>query len=229
MGYSTLYGDTVGAYAPLGDVYKGRVYELARWRNGQGPSPVIPENVLVKPPSAELSENQTDEASFGVSYPDIDRILTMHVERGMDAAAIVAAGMDAGAVQRVLDACRTAEFKRRQEPMAPIVSLRSLAERAWPLVLGWRDRTDRPAPQDSADAPTEEAEAMQSPGDEGTALAQMLEGRGRVGRRLAAMLANLVHRDQIMGMLGDVIYGAVVSGVGSDMDETLGLPLFSKN
>ena len=92
MGYSTLYGDTVGAFAPLSDVYKSRVYELARWRNSWLGHPVIPQHVLDKPPSAELSPEQTDEASLGMSYDEIDRILTMHVERGMDAGEIAVCG-----------------------------------------------------------------------------------------------------------------------------------------
>ena len=246
MGYSTLYGDTVGAYAPIGDVYKGRVYELARWRNESGLAPVIPENVLVKPPSAELSEGQTDEASFGVSYPDIDRILTMHVERGMDAAAIAAEGVDPAAVQRVLDACRIAEFKRRQEPMAPIVSMRPFVDRAWPIVLGWRDRAERPGRTGATSQAGSDAEdvanllvsslmsALSEQGvdvdvDASSLSAALASGANPVAERLDAMLARLAHQDQIVNMLGDVAYGASIAGRGPDMDETLGLPLFSKN
>ena len=246
MGYSTLYGDTVGAYAPIGDVYKGRVYELARWRNQSSLTPVIPENVLVKAPSAELSEGQTDEASFGVSYPDIDRILTMHVERGMDARAIVAAGVDAAAVQRVLDACRVAEFKRRQEPMAPIVSMRPFVDRAWPIVLGWRDRADRAgragAAAEASDAAQGVAnllvsslvEALGEKGVEAGAglddlMATLASDANPVADRLDGMLARLAHQDQIVSMLGDVAYSASIAGRGPDMDESMGLPLFSKN
>ncbi len=236
MGYSTLYGDTVGAFAPLADVYKGRVYDLARWRNAGSIGPAIPENVLVKAPSAELSAGQTDEGSFGVSYPDIDQILTMHVERGMSAADIVGTGIDAASVQRVLDACRVAEFKRRQEPMGPVVSLKPFVDRAWPVVLGWRDRAVRPA---EGEAPGQEEDAalfselMSAPEgqdiDVGKVLLALAREANPVPDRLDAMLGRLVHRDQVVGMLGDVAYGASISGQGPDMDSALGLPLFSKN
>ena len=221
MGYSTLYGDTVGAYSPLTDVYKGTVYRLASWRNGQGPVPVIPENVLSKPPSAELSENQTDEASLGAPYGTIDHILEMHVERSLDATDIVAAGIDRPTVERVLSACAAAEYKRRQEPMGPIVSLRPFVDRGWPVVHGWRDRADdsaaggaRPACACPACVDGAQAEALERPGVD-----DMLDG----------MLAKAARQDQVMGMLGDVAFGAMVSGRGADMDDCFGLPLFSKN
>ena len=84
MGYSTLYGDTAGAFAPIGGIYKSDVFELARWRNSlseeRGEIAPIPRNVLEKPPSAELSPDQTDEASLGADYKTIDRILAEYVE-----------------------------------------------------------------------------------------------------------------------------------------------------
>ena len=107
MGYSTLYGDTAGAFAPIGGLYKTDVFAVARWRNRQaeiaGEVPPIPEHVFVKPPSAELSPDQEDEKSMGIDYPTLDRLLKAHVDRGLDAAALVSEGFDAADVERVLD------------------------------------------------------------------------------------------------------------------------------
>ncbi|MFR1638984.1 MAG: NAD(+) synthase [Eggerthellaceae bacterium] len=85
MGYSTLYGDTAGAFAPIGGLYKTDVFAVARWRNRQaeiaGEVPPIPEHVFVKPPSAELSPDQEDEKSMGIDYPTLDRLLKAHGSR----------------------------------------------------------------------------------------------------------------------------------------------------
>ncbi len=227
MGYSTLYGDTVGAFAPLADVYKGGVYRLARWRNSRGPLPVIPQNVLVKPPSAELSEGQTDEGSLGASYADIDRILTMHVERSLDAADIAAAGLDAALVNRVLATCASAEYKRRQEPFGPVVSLRPFVDRGWPVVLGWRDRADADAAEQGAACGCAGCDGGEC--DEDEAFEAAASQRPGVDDMLDAMLARAVRQDQVVAMVGDVAFGAFVSGRGPDMDDCLGMPLFSKN
>lgn len=213
MGYSTLYGDTVGAFAPLSDVYKGRVYDLARWCNGRPGRPHIPHDVLVKAPSAELSEGQTDEGSFGVSYADIDRILSMHVERAASADEIAATGIPRESVERVLAACRTAEFKRRQEPMGPIVSLTAFIDRGWPVVFGWRDTSAARPVAPSAQPEGEDADQDASP----------------VADRLDQMLARFSRQDRLIGMVGDVAFGTSISGRGPDMDDVMGFPLFSKN
>ena len=224
VGYSTLYGDTVGAYAPLCDVYKGRVFDLCRWRNARGPHPVIPENVLTKPPSAELSADQTDEGSLGASYEQIDAILSLHVERGLDAQDIVDAGYDPAVVQRVLRACTIAEFKRRQEPMGPVVSLAPFVDRGWPVVFGWRDHAT------ATETPISGSAGPDADDDLAGDLAQLgEEGRLEVDDVLDAMLGRAARQEQVVGMIGDVAFGAYVSGRGPDMDEYLGLPLFSKN
>lgn len=221
VGYSTLYGDTVGAYAPLCDIYKGRVFELARWRNERGPHAVIPQNVLVKPPSAELSAGQTDEASLGASYEQIDAILQLHVERGLDAQDIVDAGYSPEVVYRVLRACRQAEFKRRQEPMGPVVSLAPFVDRGWPVVLGWNDR---------AVPKTASAQVAEPDDDLAADMAQLgEEGRIEVDDVLDAMLGHAARQEQVVGVISDVAFGAFVSGRGPDMDDYLGMPLFSKN
>ncbi len=133
MGYSTLYGDTAGAFAPLGGVYKTDVFAMARARNRRGAEAgecgPIPVNVFVKPPSAELSPDQEDEKSLGVDYGTLDRILVAAVEQGADAEAItatlVAEGRDGEEVRDLVDRvlARTAAnaFKRALEPPYPAV------------------------------------------------------------------------------------------------------------
>lgn len=126
MGYSTLYGDTAGAFAPLGGLYKTDVFEVARWRNNQavaaGSTAPIPEHVFLKPPSAELSPDQSDEKSMGVDYATLDAILMSHVERGSNAAALVAEGFAPETVRRVLATVCATAFKRALEPPFPEAS-----------------------------------------------------------------------------------------------------------
>ncbi len=124
MGYSTLYGDTAGAYAPLGGLYKTDVFAVSRWVNetaqAQGRVAPIPEHVLIKSPSAELAPGQTDEATLG-AYAELDKLLIDHKERGMDAQALVAAGYDANEVERVTTRVERYAFKRELEPAFPVV------------------------------------------------------------------------------------------------------------
>ncbi len=123
MGYSTLYGDMVGAFAPLGSLYKGEVYALARWRNDQaarqGLVPPIPQNVLEKAPSAELSAGQTDEASLGVDYPTLDRLLRLFVDDGLERPELIAEGFPESLVDRVVATVAATAFKRDLEPPSP--------------------------------------------------------------------------------------------------------------
>lgn len=125
MGYSTLYGDMAGAFSPVGGLYKTDVYAVARWRNEQaaiaGEQPPIPEHVFAKPPSAELSPDQEDEKSMGIDYPTLDRLLKAHVERGLDAVALVSEGFAPSDVDRVLRTVRATAFKRALEPPGPAV------------------------------------------------------------------------------------------------------------
>lgn len=126
MGYSTLYGDTAGAYAPIGGLYKTDVFAVARWLNARaqerGEVPPIPEHILTKPPSAELAPDQTDEESLGASYAELDKLLIDHVERGMDVEALVAAGYDAREAKRVTDRVAFYAFKRALEPDFPAIA-----------------------------------------------------------------------------------------------------------
>ena len=124
MGYSTLYGDTAGAFAPLGGLYKTDVYAVGRARNAQaadaGGVPPIPERVFLKPPSAELAPGQEDEKSLGVDYALLDRILEAYVERGLPAGEIAAlTGASAATVERVVATTDAYAFKRAQEPPFP--------------------------------------------------------------------------------------------------------------
>ena len=123
VGYSTLYGDTAGAFAPIGGLYKTDVYAVSKWVNRQaenkGHKPPIPEHVLVKPPSAELAPDQQDERSLGIEYSRLDDILVAHVERGESAEEIAARGHDLAEVNDVLRRVRSYAFKRALEPPYP--------------------------------------------------------------------------------------------------------------
>ncbi len=127
MGYSTLYGDTAGAFAPIGGLYKTDVYAVARWRNAQEPEggaalAPIPANVFIKPPSAELSPGQSDEASMGISYDVLDRILVMAFERGLPAKQVAEeGGFERAQVDYVLDRAASYAYKRAAEPPFPLV------------------------------------------------------------------------------------------------------------
>jgi NAD+ synthase (glutamine-hydrolysing) len=115
VGYSTLYGDMVGGFAPIKDVFKTRVFELARWRN-EKIGLVIPEETMVKAPSAELRDGQLDADSLP-PYEVLDPILERYVECDMSREAIGAAGFAMTDVDRVADLVDAAEYKRRQGPL----------------------------------------------------------------------------------------------------------------
>lgn len=137
VGYSTLYGDMVGGFAPLKDVLKTRVYELARWRNTVG-EPVIPESSIVKPPSAELRPGQTDQDSLP-PYEVLDAVLERYVELDQSADDIASSGFDAETVERIVRMTDAAEYKRRQA--APGVKITPKAfgrDRRMPLTNRYR-------------------------------------------------------------------------------------------
>lgn len=122
VGYCTTYGDMAGALGPIGDVYKTRVYELARYINTK--HHWIPESTLTKAPSAELRPNQTDQDSLP-AYDVLDRLLEAHFEGSADEPELVKAGFDVELVRRILSLVRTSEFKRRQA--APVIKTTSKA------------------------------------------------------------------------------------------------------
>ena len=115
VGYSTLYGDMAGGFAPIKDVPKTLVYELVRWRNEQGETPPIPQRVIEKPPSAELRPNQKDTDTLP-PYEELDPIIEAYVEEDRSPEDIVAAGFDRSLVDRVVGWIDGAEYKRRQAP-----------------------------------------------------------------------------------------------------------------
>ncbi|MCB1639683.1 MAG: NAD(+) synthase, partial [Thiothrix sp.] len=137
VGYTTLYGDMCGAYAPLKDVYKTLVYRLARYRNSLG-SEVVPVRVIERPPSAELAPGQLDQDSLP-SYEVLDAILECFIERDMALEAIVAAGFDRATVQRVVNLVLLNEYKRRQAPPGTRITARAFG-RDWryPVTSRWR-------------------------------------------------------------------------------------------
>ncbi len=137
-GYATLYGDMAGGYAVIKDVPKTLVYEIARWRNTQGPSPVIPESVLTKPPSAELRPDQLDQDSLP-PYEVLDPILQAYVEDDRTVDEIVAQGFDELTVRRVIGLVDRNEYKRRQAAPGIKITPRAFGrDRRFPLASKWR-------------------------------------------------------------------------------------------
>jgi NAD+ synthase (glutamine-hydrolysing) len=143
VGYSTIYGDSVGGYAPIKDVPKTLVWELARWRNAaaekRGETPPIPESSISKPPSAELAPGQVDTDSLP-DYALLDDILDDYVEEDRSSVELVAHGFDEEVVEKVLRLVDGAEYKRRQYPPGPKISPRNFGrDRRLPITNGWRE------------------------------------------------------------------------------------------
>jgi NAD+ synthase (glutamine-hydrolysing) len=143
VGYSTLYGDAVGGFAPIKDIYKTDVWELARWRNevaiATGQVAPIPVNSIEKEPSAELRPDQKDSDSLP-DYLLLDRVLTAYVDEDQGSAALIAAGFDEALVRRVIAMVDKAEYKRRQYPPGPKVSKRAFGkDRRLPMTSRWQE------------------------------------------------------------------------------------------
>jgi NAD+ synthase (glutamine-hydrolysing) len=146
-GYSTLYGDSAGGFAPIKDVFKTLVWELAKWRNEQaerqGLTPPIPPNSISKPPSAELAPGQFDTDSLP-PYEELDALLDDYVEKDMGSAELVAAGHDPALVTRVILLVDRAEYKRRQYPPGPKITPKNFGrDRRLPITSRWRETLDR--------------------------------------------------------------------------------------
>ena len=142
-GYSTLYGDSAGGFAPIKDVPKTLVWELARWRNEQailaGQPPPIPENSITKPPSAELRPGQLDTDSLP-DYAVLDALLDDYVEKDLGAAELLAAGHDPALVERIIALVDRAEYKRRQYPPGPKITGKNFGrDRRLPITNRWRE------------------------------------------------------------------------------------------
>ncbi len=143
-GYSTIYGDAVGGYAPIKDVPKTLVWQLATWRNEfavqRGETPPIPPGTITKPPSAELRPGQLDSDSLP-PYEVLDAILDAYVERDLGTAEVIAEGFDPALVDRVALLVDRAEYKRRQYPPGPKISRRNFGrDRRVPITNRWREK-----------------------------------------------------------------------------------------
>ena len=138
VGYCTLYGDMVGGYAVLKDVYKTIVFELAKYRNSLEETPVIPERVITRPPSAELRPDQKDQDSLP-SYDILDAILYAYLEEDMSQDEIIAKGFEKDVVIKVIQLVDRNEYKRRQGAIGPRITSRAFSrERRYPIVNGWK-------------------------------------------------------------------------------------------
>ena len=138
VGYCTLYGDMVGGFAVLKDVYKTIVFELAKYRNSISDKPVIPERVITRPPSAELRPDQKDQDSLP-PYDVLDAILYAYIEEDMSQDDIIGKGFDAEVVAKVIRLVDFNEYKRRQGAIGPRISSRAFSrERRYPIMNGWK-------------------------------------------------------------------------------------------
>ena len=143
VGYSTLYGDAVGGFAPIKDIYKTDVWALATWRNAQatarGEVTPIPQRSIEKEPSAELRPDQKDSDSLP-EYELLDQLLTRYVDGDHGSAALIAAGFDSALVMRVIAMVDKAEYKRRQYPPGTKVSARAFGkDRRLPMTSRWSE------------------------------------------------------------------------------------------
>ena len=145
VGYATIYGDMAGGYNPLKDAYKMTVFAISRWRNankprlGLGPDgPVMPENIITKPPSAELRDNQKDSDSLP-DYPVLDPILHGLVEEELSVDEVAARGFDRDVVARIERLLCIAEYKRRQAPPGVKLGTRNFGrDRRYPITNAFR-------------------------------------------------------------------------------------------
>ncbi len=142
-GFSTLYGDSAGGFAPIKDVPKLLVFALARWRNEvageRGEDPPIPENTITKPPSAELAPGQLDSDRLP-PYEVLDPLLDAYVEHDQGRAELIAAGFEEAVVDRVIKLVDAAEYKRRQSPPGPKITGRAFGrDRRLPITSRWRE------------------------------------------------------------------------------------------
>jgi NAD+ synthase (glutamine-hydrolysing) len=143
VGYSTLYGDAVGGFAPIKDIYKTDVWALSRYRNAlaveRGQTPPIPERSITKEPSAELRPDQKDSDSLP-DYPLLDQVLRAYVDEDHGYEALLAEGFDPELVRRVISLVDKAEFKRRQYPPGTKVSGRAFGkDRRLPMTSRWNE------------------------------------------------------------------------------------------
>jgi NAD+ synthase (glutamine-hydrolysing) len=138
VGYFTLYGDSVGGYAVIKDVFKTEVYDVCRRINERAGREIIPSSTISKPPSAELRPDQRDDQSLP-PYEVLDPILRAYVEEDLTAADIVTSGTDASLVARVVRLVDVSEYKRRQLPPGVRVTTKAFGkDRRLPITHGYR-------------------------------------------------------------------------------------------
>lgn len=125
VGYTTIYGDMAGGFAPIKDLYKTQVYRLARYRNSIKPD--IPERVFSRPPTAELRPNQKDQDTLP-PYELLDAILMLHIEEGLGLRELTKRGFEEHGVRRVLRMLKNAEYKRKQAPIGPKLTKRAFGK-----------------------------------------------------------------------------------------------------
>jgi NAD+ synthase (glutamine-hydrolysing) len=143
VGYSTLYGDAVGGFAPIKDLYKTQVWDLARWRNQQaindGQTPPIPVNSINKEPSAELRPDQKDSDSLP-DYKVLDQILHIYIDQDGGRPGAIAAGFDPALVDKIVQLVDRAEYKRRQYPPGTKISGKAFGkDRRLPITSHWKE------------------------------------------------------------------------------------------
>ncbi|MEA2466083.1 MAG: hypothetical protein QOJ57_209 [Thermoleophilaceae bacterium] len=139
VGYATLYGDMAGGFAVLKDVYKGWVYRLVEWRNEQAGRDLVPNDVVTRPPSAELRPEQRDDESLP-PYDILDAILFGYIEGDLDAEQLVRKGLPAEDVERIIAMVDKAEYKRRQAPPGIRISTRAFGrDRRLPITNRFKD------------------------------------------------------------------------------------------
>ncbi len=161
VGYATLYGDMAGGFAPLKDISKTRVYELANWRNRQ--SPVIPPRMIDRPPSAELRPGQKDTDSLP-AYEILDAVLERYIERDNSPTEIIAAGFDAAVVSKISRLVDRNEYKRRQAAPGVRITARAFGrDRRYPISS---DYQEKPPPAEAGDG-SGDGQGSEGQGSEG--------------------------------------------------------------
>jgi len=139
VGYSTIYGDAVGGFAPIKDVPKTLVWELSKWRNRQEGNPPIPESSITKEPSAELRPGQLDTDSLP-DYEKLDPMINAYVEQDQSAFEMATKGIDKSLIEKVLKLIDQAEYKRRQYPPGTKISTKAFGrDRRQPITNSWRE------------------------------------------------------------------------------------------
>ncbi len=131
VGYSTLYGDMVGAYAPIKDIPKTMVYQLAKYINKN--QEIIPERIITRAPSAELRDNQKDQDSLP-DYETLDKVIDLYIEKNKSINEIIKAGFQPIIVKKIVKLILSSEFKRRQSPPGPKVTTKAFGrDRRYPI------------------------------------------------------------------------------------------------